>query len=58
MVRNSVPGRGDSKCRGSGCVQETQRLMCWEVANKGKFGPCDGGESILFVFFKITVATV
>lgn len=52
MPRSSVPGTGDSRYRGSGCVQETQRLMCWEVANKEKFRHCGGGQSTLFMFFK------
>lgn len=51
-AEKQCPGTGDSKCIGSRCVQETQRLMCWEVANKGKFRPCDGGQSTLFIFFK------
>lgn len=50
MLRSCVTGV--SKCKSSGCVQETQRLVCWEVVNRGKVSPCDGRQSILFIFFK------
>ena len=57
MSRCGVAGTRDSKCKSSECVQETQRLVCWEVAKKGKISPYNGRLSYLYSL-RMSMATV